>query len=49
MFISKKDFEDLKKKVEHQEQVIHILSYDMVRLQQELNELKNPKEPNYFD
>lgn len=48
MFVSKKEFEDLKKKVEQQDQVIKEMMYHMAQLAQEINELKKPKEPNYF-
>ncbi|WP_161491006.1 hypothetical protein [Anoxybacillus sp. UARK-01] len=48
MLISKKEFEELKKKVEEQEQIINNMINHLVKLQQEVNELKKPKEPQYF-
>ncbi|MFS0776252.1 hypothetical protein ABC255_09620 [Neobacillus sp. 3P2-tot-E-2] len=48
MFISKKEFEKLENKVKEQDNIINNMSYHLVQLQQEINELKKPKEPNYF-
>ncbi|WP_153124663.1 hypothetical protein [Peribacillus tepidiphilus] len=48
MFVTKKEFDELKKKVEDQEQIIQNMSYHLIQLQQEINELKKPNEPNYF-
>jgi prefoldin subunit 5 len=48
MFISKKEFETLKNKVEQQEQLLQQMMYHINQLAQEINELKKPKEPNYF-
>jgi hypothetical protein len=48
LLISRKDFEELKKKVEEKEQIINNMINHLVKLQQEVNELKKPKEPQYF-
>lgn len=48
MFASKKELEELKNKVKEQDNIINNISYHLVQLQQELNELKTPNEPNYF-
>jgi uncharacterized coiled-coil protein SlyX len=48
LLISRKDFEELEKKVEEQEQIINNMINHLVKLQQEVNELKKPKEPQYF-
>jgi uncharacterized coiled-coil protein SlyX len=48
MFVSKKEFQQLENKVKEQDNIINNMSYHLVQLQQELNELKKPKEPNYF-
>ncbi len=48
VFVTKKEFDELKKKVEDQEQIIQNMSYHLIQLQQEINELKKPNEPNYF-
>lgn len=49
MIVSKKDYEALKKKVDEQEQMLNNMSFHLVQLQQEVNGLKRPKEPTYFD
>jgi uncharacterized coiled-coil protein SlyX len=36
--------EKLKKKVEEQEQIINNMSFHLVQLQKEINELKKPKD-----
>ena len=48
MWVSKKDFEELKKKVEEQNNILDNMSLHMIKMQEEINELKKPKEPNYF-
>lgn len=48
MFNSKKEIESLKKKVEDQDQLIREVLQHLSHLSQEINELKKPKEPNYF-
>jgi len=48
MWVSKKEFEELKKKVEEQNNILDNMSFHMIKMQEEINELKKPKEPNYF-
>lgn len=48
MFVSKKDHDQLKKKVEDQDKVLREMMGHMAQLVQEIQELKKPKEPNYF-
>lgn len=48
MIVSKKEFEALKKKVDEQEQIINNMSFHLVQMQQEINEMKKPKKDVYF-
>jgi hypothetical protein len=48
VFVSKKELEELKNKLKEQENLIHNMQYHLIQLQQEINELKKPKEPAYF-
>ncbi|WP_157452377.1 hypothetical protein [Bacillus sp. J33] len=48
MFVSKKEYEELKNKVEQQDKLLHEMIYHITDLAKEVNELKKPKEPNYF-
>lgn len=48
MFLPKKDFEELKKRVEEQEQIINNMTHHLINLQHEVNELKKTKEPGYL-
>lgn len=48
MFVTKKALDELKKKVEDQDKVIREVMGYMNQLAQEIQELKKPKEPNYF-
>jgi len=48
LFTSKKEIEDLKKKVEQQEQLLKEMIYHVTHLANEINDLKKPKQPNYF-
>jgi hypothetical protein len=48
MLVNKKEYESLKKKVEEQENILNNMSLHLIKLQQELNELKKPKGPAYL-
>lgn len=48
MFVSKKEFEDLKNQLEEQKNILDNMSMHMIKMQEEINELKKPQEPNYF-
>jgi hypothetical protein len=48
MFVSKKEHDVLKKELEEQKAFIGNMMEHMMNMQKEINELKKPKEPNYF-
>jgi prefoldin subunit 5 len=48
MFVSKKEHDELKKQVEKQNQILKQMSFHLNQVTSELEELKKPKEPNYF-
>ncbi|MBM7585841.1 cell division septum initiation protein DivIVA [Bacillus pakistanensis] len=52
MFATKKEIEELNKKVDEkikeQDKTINELGFHLIQLQEEVNELKKPKEPTYF-
>jgi cell division septum initiation protein DivIVA len=48
MFVSKKEHEELKKEIKEQDKIINELGFHLIQLQEEVNELKKPKEPTYF-
>ncbi|MBB6446469.1 hypothetical protein [Bacillus benzoevorans] len=48
MFITKKEFNKLKKQVEEQEKYIQSMTMHMIQLEKELNELKRPQKTAYF-
>lgn len=48
MFVSKKDYDLLKNKVEEQDKLLHEMIYHVNELANQVNELKQPKEPSYF-
>jgi prefoldin subunit 5 len=48
MFVSKKEHEELKKQVDKQNQMLKQMSYHLNEVSRNLEELKKPKEPNYF-
>ncbi|MBU8773194.1 hypothetical protein [Cytobacillus oceanisediminis] len=48
MFVSKREHEELKKKVEQQESAMREMMGFINDLAKEVSELKKPKESNYF-
>jgi len=48
VIVPKKEYEALKKKVNEQEVILSNMSFHLVQMQQELDELKKPKEPGYL-
>jgi len=48
VFSSKKKVAELEKKVDTLEQIMNGMSFHMVKMQTEINDLKQPKEPKYL-
>jgi prefoldin subunit 5 len=48
MFVSKKEFENLQKEIKELKEIVSHLTQRSFYLEQEINELKKPSEPNYF-
>jgi hypothetical protein len=48
MFVSKKEHDALKKELEEQKVFISNMMEHLMEMQKQINELKKPKEPNYF-
>lgn len=48
MLVTKKEHEELKKKVEQQEKAMQEMMGFIVDLAKEVDDIKKPKQPNYF-